>query len=82
MHVFFSRRASFAASRKSPILAVAADAYAVVETIATKPQARTIALDPKTTKIYLVTAETLPAPLGQRALYKPDSFTLLIYAPK
>jgi DNA-binding beta-propeller fold protein YncE len=59
-----------------------ADEYAVVETIATKPLARTIALDPKTKKIYLVTGEQLPAQPGARPLFKPDSFQLLIYAPK
>jgi DNA-binding beta-propeller fold protein YncE len=74
--------ASGADAKVTVVQQKSADEYAVVETIATKPQARTIALDPKTKKIYLVTAETLPAPPGQRALYKPDSFTLLTYAPK
>jgi DNA-binding beta-propeller fold protein YncE len=59
-----------------------ADEYAVAETITTKPMARTIALDPKTKKIYVVTAETLPTQPGTRPLFKPDSFTLLVYAPK
>jgi DNA-binding beta-propeller fold protein YncE len=68
-----------------------ADNYKLVEATTTRPYARTMALDPKTKKVYLVTAEGTvdpaktvnkgPAPFYPNS-YFPGTFTLLIYAPK
>jgi YVTN family beta-propeller protein len=60
--------------------------FSVVETVATAPMARTMALDPKTHRIYLATAKLKqPAPgeqqVGRRRSFEPDSFELLIVAP-
>ncbi len=38
------------------------DKYSVVETVKTQPQANTLALDPKTHRIYVSTSELGPAP--------------------
>jgi DNA-binding beta-propeller fold protein YncE len=59
-----------------------ADEYAVVEEVATRLQARTIAIDPKTKKIFTVTAAFAPPTPDGRQQPRPDSFSLLIYAPK
>lgn len=60
--------------------------YALVETIATRPMARVIAIDPATQRLFSVTASfTQPAtPADGKvppALYHPDSFTILTYRP-
>ena len=66
------------------------DAYSFAGAITTRPIARTMALDPKTRKIYTVTAEGLvdPAkPVNKRAgsfypnRYFDDTYTVLTYAP-
>ena len=49
-----------------------------VENIATERGARTIALDPKTHKVYLPTAKTAPSQGGGRATYLPDTFKVLV----
>src|SRR6266436_4543343 len=60
------------------------DKFSVVENVATQARARTMALDPKTHQVYLVTAEfgTAPAPTAQqqrpRAPMVPGTFTLLM----
>ncbi|HEV7843234.1 MAG TPA: hypothetical protein VGO69_06025 [Pyrinomonadaceae bacterium] len=60
------------------------DKYSVVENITTQRGARTMALDPKTHKVYLVTAEFGPPPPPTqerphpRPSIVPGSFTLLI----
>jgi DNA-binding beta-propeller fold protein YncE len=59
-----------------------ADEYAVVEEVATRLQARTIAIDPKTKKVFTVTAAFGPPGPDGRQQARPDSFALLIYAPK
>jgi YVTN family beta-propeller protein len=62
----------------------APDSYSVVENVATRRGARTMALDPKTHRIYLVTAEfgPPPAPTPERPRPRPSivpgSFTLLV----
>jgi DNA-binding beta-propeller fold protein YncE len=70
---------------------VDADNYKLVEAATTRPYARTMALDPKTKKIYMVTAEGTadPAQKINKAVapfypnhYHPDTFTVLTYAPK
>lgn len=55
-----------------------ADHYRVVQTIATQPSARTLALDPKLHRLYL-SAATLAASKaeGHHPAVEPDSFTVL-----
>ncbi len=61
--------------------------YSVVQTVATKPTARTMALDPATHNVYLAAAETEgfePATAERpepRPHIKPDSFMILTVAP-
>jgi len=63
------------------------DKYRVVENVKTQTSARTMALDPKTHKVFLAAAEYEPAPPptpGQpraRAKMVPGSFTILVFAP-
>jgi DNA-binding beta-propeller fold protein YncE len=52
-----------------------ADSYKVVQTLATQTRAKTMALDPKTHKIYLSVASFEP---GTRKII-PGSFTVLVY---
>jgi DNA-binding beta-propeller fold protein YncE len=70
---------------------VDADTYKLSEATTTRPYARTMALDPKTRKIYMVTAEGTadPARKINKAVapfypnhYFPDTFTVLTYSPK
>jgi hypothetical protein len=70
---------------------VDADTYKLVEATTTRPYARTMALDPKTKKIYLVTAEGTADPSKKinKAVapfypnhYFPDTFTLLVYSSR
>jgi DNA-binding beta-propeller fold protein YncE len=67
------------------------DTYKLAEATTTRPYARTMAMDPKTKKIYLVTAEGTadPAKKINKAVapfypnrYFPDTFTVLTFAPK
>ncbi|MGH9523809.1 MAG: YncE family protein [Terriglobales bacterium] len=54
--------------------------YEVEGNVDTQRGARTMALDPKTHKIYLATAELGPPAEGQRRpTMKPDSFMILVY---
>ena len=56
--------------------------YEVVENVQTQRGARTIAVDPKTHRVYLPTAELGPPAEGQkRPSIKPGTFMLLVYAP-
>ncbi len=58
--------------------------FSVVQTVTTAPRARTMTLDPKTHKIYLVTAKIGPAPAATadqphpRGAMLPDSFVVLV----
>lgn len=64
------------------------DKYTVVQNLTTEPRARTMALDAKTHKIYLSTAELGPAPAASadnphpRPKPKPGSFHLVVVAPE
>jgi DNA-binding beta-propeller fold protein YncE len=64
------------------------DKYTVVETVPTQRGSRTMALDPKTHRVYLAAAEygpVPPTPAGgrpARAPMVPGSFSLLIVEPK
>jgi YVTN family beta-propeller protein len=56
--------------------------YEVAGNVDTQRGARTMALDPKTHKIYLATAELGPPAEGQRRpTIKPGSFMILVYSP-
>jgi DNA-binding beta-propeller fold protein YncE len=70
---------------------VDANAYKLVEATTTRPYARTMALDPKTKKLYLVTAEGTadPAKKINKAVatfypneYYPNTFTVLTFSPR
>ena len=59
-----------------------ADKYSVLSNVETQRGARTMALDPKSHRIYLVTAEFGPPAEGQRRpSIKPGTFQLLVYEP-
>ncbi len=56
--------------------------YKVLGNVETARGARTMALDPKTHKIYLATAELGPPAEGQRRpSIKPGTFMVLVYSP-
>ena len=60
--------------------------YSLVETIATRPMARTLAIDPVTRRLFSVTAsftQPVAGPDGKLppAVFHPDSFTILTYRP-
>jgi YVTN family beta-propeller protein len=61
------------------------DKYSIVENVKTQPRARTMAIDTKTHKVYLPTAEfgQAPAPTKEqprpRAPMLPDSFKILVF---
>ena len=63
------------------------DKLTVVQTLKTERGARTMALDPKTHRIYLPTAELQPAPSPSpgatpaRPTIVPNTFKLLVYGP-
>jgi DNA-binding beta-propeller fold protein YncE len=69
---------------------VGPDTYKLAEATTTRPYARTMALDPKTKKVYLVTAEGTADPAKKINTgvatfypnrYHPDTFTVLTFAP-
>jgi len=56
--------------------------YAVAETVTTQIGARTMAVDPKSHRVFLPTAELGPPAPGQRwPSVKPGTFAILVYAP-
>jgi len=61
------------------------DKFSVVENVATRARARTMAIDPSTHKVYLPTAQFGPAPAPTpaqprpRAPMLPNSFVILVY---
>jgi YVTN family beta-propeller protein len=62
------------------------DKLTVVQTLKTEPRAKTMALDPRTHKIYLGSAKFEPAPAGGSANKRPavvaGSFKVLVYGPE
>ena len=62
-----------------------ADKYSVVENVTTQPGARTMALDPKTHKVYLATAQFGPPPAATperpnpRPAIVPGTFVILVF---
>ncbi len=65
-----------------------ADRYQVLATVPTRKGARTMAIDPASRRIYLVTADFGPAPPATteqphpRPVPLPDTFTVLVVAPR
>jgi YVTN family beta-propeller protein len=63
----------------------ASGSWDVIATVPTQTTARTMALDPKTHRIYLIAAQVQPAPAGQaqgrRRQMVPGSTTILVVAP-
>ena len=61
------------------------DKYSIVENVKTEPRARTMALDTKTHKVYLPTAQFGPAPAPTKEQPRPrppiipNSFVVLVY---
>jgi YVTN family beta-propeller protein len=81
---------AFASNGQSATLTVvhedAPDKFSVVENVTTQRGARTMALDPKSHEIYLVTSDFAPAPPSAnenpkpRMMPVPGTFVVLIYA--
>jgi YVTN family beta-propeller protein len=81
---------AFASNGQSATLTVvhegAPDKFSVVEDVPTQRGARTMALDPKSHEVYLVTAEFAPAPPAAnenprpRMMPVPGTFVVLIFA--
>jgi YVTN family beta-propeller protein len=81
---------AFASNGQSATLTVvhedAPDKFSVLENVATQRGARTMALDPKSHEVYLVTADFAPAPPSAnenprpRIMAVPGTFVVLIYA--
>jgi YVTN family beta-propeller protein len=81
---------AFASNGMSATLTVvhedAPDKFSVLENVATQRGARTMALDPKSHEVYLVTADFAPAPPSAnenpkpRMMAVPGTFVVLIYA--
>jgi YVTN family beta-propeller protein len=81
---------AFASNGQSATLTVvhedAPDKFSVVENVATQRGARTMALDPKSHEVYLVTADFEPAPPAAnenprpRMMAVPGTFVVLIFA--
>jgi hypothetical protein len=80
----FDRGQAFASCRDGS-LAVAGETapgkFEIVQTVETRPGARTMGLDPVTHSIYLPTAEYDGATGGARPAMKPDSFMIVVVAP-
>jgi len=60
-----------------------ADKFAVIDTITTQRGAKTMAFDPSSGRIFLSTAEGVPAtatgpPNAKRGMYKPGPFVVLV----
>jgi DNA-binding beta-propeller fold protein YncE len=80
---------AFSSNGQSATLTVvhedAPDKFSVVEDVPTQKGARTMALDPKTHEVFLVTAEFGPPPAATadnphpRPSIKPDSFVVLVF---
>jgi YVTN family beta-propeller protein len=60
------------------------DRYDVVQNLSTQRSARTLALDPRTHRLFLAAAEVMPQPAGAEAHrqppLKPDSFGVIVVA--
>ncbi|XHS80451.1 YncE family protein [Burkholderiaceae bacterium UC74_6] len=77
------RRLVFSAQGDGSLSVIQGDkgaGYRVVQTVTTRPGARTLAVDEQRHRVFLVTADFEPQPEGKsgRRVMKPDSFTLLV----
>jgi hypothetical protein len=52
--------------------------YETVDTVPTERGGRTMTVDPKLHRVYVLAAEMGPAPAGGRAQAVPDSFHVLV----
>lgn len=69
---------AFASSGDGTITVLSGESYAVLQTIATQPTARTMALDATEHRIYTVAAELeAPPSPGARAKLKPGTFAVI-----
>lgn len=69
---------AFSSNGEGTLTIISADTYAVRQTLATQPTARTMALDNTSHRIYTVAADTeAPSAAGVRPRLKPGTFTLL-----
>jgi DNA-binding beta-propeller fold protein YncE len=69
---------AFSSNGEGTITIISADSYAVRQTLATQPTARTMALDESRHRIYTVAADReAPIVAGVRPRLKPGTFTLL-----
>lgn len=76
--------ASNGAGTLSVIHEDAPDKFTPVGTVTTQPGARTMTLDSKSHKVFVVSATPAPAASGEtgrRRGYVPDSFVVLVFAP-
>ena len=72
---------AFASSGDGTLTVLSGESYAVVQTVATQPTARTMALDSATHRIYTVAADfDVPPSPGARPKLKPGTFTLISVA--
>lgn len=80
------RKLAFASNGEGTLTVIDGNApYQVLQTIATMPRARTMALDPVSHAIFVVAAETVaqaPQSGKTRPAVKPGTFTLLTIAPR
>jgi DNA-binding beta-propeller fold protein YncE len=79
-----SRKLAFSSNGETGTLSVvkeeSPDSFSLLDTVQTAPGARTMALSLSNHRIYLVTAELVPATAGQRRPQaKPGTFTLLVF---
>jgi YVTN family beta-propeller protein len=69
---------AFSSNGEGTLTIISADTYAVSQTLATQPTARTMALDNTSHRIYTVAADSeAPNVVGVRPRLKPGTFTLL-----
>ena len=69
---------AFASSGDGTLTVMSTESYALVQTVPTRPSARTMALDESSHRIYTVAAESeAPGSPGARPKLKPGTFTLI-----
>lgn len=69
---------AFSSNGEGTLTIISAATYSVIQTLATQPTARTMALDDANHRIYTVAAEIeVPGSAGIRPKLKPGTFTLL-----
>ncbi|HVT12226.1 MAG TPA: YncE family protein [Fimbriimonadaceae bacterium] len=71
----------FSPNGRDGTLTVIGPDFSVLQTVKTQQGARTMALDPKTHRIYLIAAKYEAAVAGQRPRMVPGSATIVVVAP-